>query len=78
MWFSIVGNILADGSTIKWQYYKALEQLTEDEHEKLRLEEVKSLEAVHEKDASQVCHEIASRINVEPAPCGDMIAHVIQ
>ena len=33
---------------------------------------------MHEKDASQVCHEIASRINVEPAPCGGMIAHVIQ
>ena len=45
MWFSIVANILADGSTIKWQYYKAIERLTEDEHEKLRLEERKSLEA---------------------------------
>lgn len=44
MWFSIVANILAAGSTIKWQYYKALERLTEDEHEKLRLEEGKSLE----------------------------------
>lgn len=33
MWFSIVGNILADGFTIKWQYYKALERLTEDEQD---------------------------------------------
>lgn len=45
MWFSIAGDALADGSTIEWQYYKALEGLTEDELEKLPLEEIRSLEA---------------------------------
>lgn len=79
MWFSIAGDALADGSTIKWQYYKALEGLTEDELEKLTLEEIKSLEAeCMEKNAWQVYHDVASRINAEPAPCGDMIAHVTQ
>ena len=36
---------MADGSTIEWQYYKALEGLTEDELEKLPLEKIRSLEA---------------------------------
>ena len=45
VWFSIAGDALADGSTIEWQYYKALEGLTEDELEKLPLEKIRSLEA---------------------------------
>jgi len=79
VWFSIAGDALADGSTIKWQYYKALEGLTDDEREQLTLEEIKSLEAeCMEKNAWQVCRDVTSRINGEPAPCGDMIAHVTQ
>ena len=79
VWFSIAGDALADGSTMKWQYHKALDGLTEDEIEKLSLEEIKSLEAeCMEKNAWQVCHDVASRINGEPAPCGDMVSHVTQ
>ena len=41
----ILGDALADGATIKWQYHKALEGLTEDEVEKISLEEIKGMEA---------------------------------
>ena len=79
VWVSIAGDALADGSTMKWQYYKALEGLTEDELEKLTLEEIKSLEAdCMEQNAWRVCHDVATRINGEPAPCGDMIDYVTQ
>lgn len=75
----ILGDALADGATIKWQYHKALEGLTEDEVEKICLEEIKGMEAeCMEKNAWQVCHDVASRIDGEPAPCGDMIAYVTQ
>ena len=75
----IAGDALVDGSTIKWQYHKALESLTENEIRKLSLEEINSMEAeCMEKNAWQVCHDVASRINGEPAPRGDMVAHVTQ
>lgn len=32
---------------------------------------------MHEKNAWQICHEVASKINVEPAPCGDVIAQIV-
>ena len=45
----------------------------------LHWKKIKSLEAeCMEKNAWQVCHDVASRINGEPAPCGDMIAYVTQ
>lgn len=75
----IPGDALADGSTMKWQHYKALEGLSEEELEKITLEEIKSLEAeCLEKNAWKVCHDVATRINGEPAPCGDMTAYVTQ
>ena len=60
----IAGYALFDGSTIKWQYHKALESLTENEIQKLSLEEINSMEAeCMEKNAWQVCHDVASRSN---------------
>lgn len=72
----IVGEALADGSTIKWQYF-SLDDLSCEEKGQLSAEEIKAYEEnCMEKNAWKVCSEVCCRINGEPAPCGDMTAHV--
>lgn len=65
------GDAVVDGSTLKWQYHRAFDGLTDAEVSELSVAEAKSLEAIAiEKNAVRVALELRNRIDGEPGPSG--------
>jgi hypothetical protein len=75
----LIGEALADGSTIPWKHFNAFDGMTEDQIQNMTIEEVKAAEDESMvKNAWKVCEDVCSRIHSEPAPSGDMTAYATQ
>ena len=73
----IIGEALADGSTVKWKYFNITDGMTEEQIQEMTNEEMKAAEdECMRKNAWTVCEDICSRIDGEPAPSGDITAYV--
>lgn len=69
-----IDEALVDSSTMRWQYYKAFDGLTEEEIQALLLDDVEHREQLAmEQNAWRVAKDVAERINDEPGPAGDFI-----
>ncbi|XP_070580686.1 uncharacterized protein [Ptychodera flava] len=67
-----IGEALVDGSALKWDYHKPSDGLTEDELNRLTVEQTKELEkSCKERNAWQVAKDVQLRIDDEPGPAGD-------
>ena len=72
-----IGEALVDGGTMRWQYYKAFDGLTEEEIQALSLDDVKHREELAmEQKAWRVAKDVAERINHEPGPADFIQSHL--
>ena len=67
-----IGEALVDGGALKWNYHDPLATLSEDDLEKLSIEEITALEeSAIESNAWTVAEDVKNRIQDEPGPAGD-------
>ena len=73
-----VGEAIADGGALKWEYHQPCEGMSKDDIENLSLEEYeKKEEECTELNAWCVAQEVNNRVFMEPGPAGDlMFSHV--
>ena len=68
-----IGEALADGSALHWEYY-SMDDTPKEELKNMTLQQINKLEEdIAEKNAWRVAHGVRERIHMEPGPAGDLM-----
>lgn len=69
-----IGEALVDGGAIKWEYFKPLDGITEEDIEAMGIDEIaKEEDECMERNAWKVADEVVERVHMEPGPAGDLM-----
>lgn len=75
-----IGDAMVDGGTLQWEKFRALDELSDEEVQRMGIEEIEQRESeCMEKNAWHVAKELSLRVDDEPGPGGDyMISEVAE
>ena len=76
-----IGEALADGGALQWEYFSPQDTHTKEEIDAMTLDELKTEEAsCMKKNAWRVCQDVhvSERIHMEQGPAGDMMLAMVE